>query len=103
MSGKNSNVTDFAVCAAVLIGVFILIAGGVHAIHNRQTSPQAQAATLTYELVANCKSAFMRRSREQIVRRSDGKLFYKDASGNLTGIAEDADIDQVCKTVDKRL
>lgn len=66
----------------------------------RGPAPVAAPAP-SYELVATCKAPLLRRNAEQLMRRDDGKLFYKDAHGALTPVADDADPDKVCRNVGK--
>ena len=81
--------------AAIALGVALFAAP-------RGTPPVAPAPEPTYELVATCKGPLLRRNLEQLVRRNDGKLFYKDDRGTLTAIADDVKPDEVCRSVGKK-
>lgn len=85
------------------LGSLAAIALGVTLFAGPRGAPTAvPAPEPTYELVATCKGPLLRRNLEQLVRRNDGKLFYKDDRGTLTAIADDVKPDEVCRSVGKK-
>ena len=73
-----------------MLGSLAAIALGVALFAGPRGAPTAvPAPEPTYELVATCKGPLLRRNIEQLVRRNDGKLFYKDDRGTLTAIADE--------------
>lgn len=85
------------------LGSLAAIALGVALFAGPRGAPTAvPAPEPTYELVATCKGPLLRRNLEQLVRRNDGKLFYKDDRGTLTAVADDVKPDEVCRSVGKK-
>ncbi len=86
-----------------IAGIAVLGIGALAAILAATPRPApAPIPEPTYELVTTCKGPLMRRNLEQVVRRNDGKRFYKDDRGVLTPIADDVRLDDVCRSTAKK-